>query len=56
VLGYAGADVVTDACLRAPVSRDQVGANGLLTDDGPRDTIADAVARLVTYVRAGPQP
>jgi chromate reductase len=56
VLGYAGADVITDACVRAPVARDQVGADGRLTADGPRDTIAAAVTGLVAYVRARPQP
>lgn len=51
MLGYAGADVVADACVRAPVTRDQVGADGRLTADGPRQTIAMAVARLVSHVR-----
>ncbi|MDQ2896543.1 MAG: NAD(P)H-dependent oxidoreductase [Actinomycetota bacterium] len=51
VLGYAGADVVADACLRAPVTRDQVGADGRLTADGPRETIATAVTRLASHVR-----
>ncbi len=51
VLGYAGADVVTDACVRAPVTRDQVGADGRLTADGPRETIATAVVRLASHVR-----
>ncbi|MGH2869588.1 MAG: NADPH-dependent FMN reductase [Solirubrobacteraceae bacterium] len=46
VLAYAGADVVADACLRLPMSRDQVGADGLLADEGQRREIAGAVSRL----------
>jgi chromate reductase len=51
VLGYAGADVVSDACLRVPVTRDQVGADGRLTAEGPREAIATAVSRLASHVR-----
>jgi len=51
VLGYAGADVVADACVRAPVTRDQVGADGRLIADGPREPIATAVGRLASHVR-----
>lgn len=53
VLGYAGADLVADACVRAPVTRDQVSADGTLTEAGPRAEIAAAVQRLVAHVRAG---
>lgn len=51
VLGYAGADVVAGACVRAPVTRDQVGADGRLTADGPREMVATAVGRLASHVR-----
>ena len=32
VLRYAGADIVADACVRAPVARDVIGPDGLVAD------------------------
>jgi chromate reductase len=52
VLGYAGADIVQDACARIPVERSLVGPDGLVTDDAARAEIAVAVARLAEHVRA----
>jgi NAD(P)H-dependent FMN reductase len=46
VLAYAGADVVAEACLRLPVTRDQVGTDGLLAELGQRGELAGAVGRL----------
>ncbi len=51
VLGYAGAEIVESACLRAPVTREMVGADGLVYDDGARGQIAAAVAMLADHVR-----
>lgn len=51
VLRYAGAEIVDDACVRAPVARDMVGADGLVIDGEARDTISRAVARLAAHAR-----
>ena len=53
VLGYAGADVVTSACVRAPVTRDQVDGDGRLTAAEPRAELAGAMQRLAAHVRGG---
>jgi NAD(P)H-dependent FMN reductase len=52
VLDYAGADIVADACVRAPIARDAIGPDGLVADEGARATIALAVQRLAAHVRA----
>ena len=52
VLGYAGADIVESASLRAPVTREMVGADGLVHDDAAAGQIATAVAELAGHVRA----
>ncbi|MGB9186331.1 MAG: NAD(P)H-dependent oxidoreductase [Solirubrobacteraceae bacterium] len=49
VLAYAGADVVAEACLRLPVSRGDVGPDGLLGDEAQRREIAGAVSRLADH-------
>jgi chromate reductase len=51
VLGYAGAEIVESACMRAPVTREMVGADGLVHDDAARGQIAAAVATLAGHVR-----
>jgi NAD(P)H-dependent FMN reductase len=52
VLGYAGADIVQSASLRAPVTREMVGPDGLVHDDAARGQIAAAVSALSGHVRA----
>jgi chromate reductase len=52
VLGYAGADIVESASGRAPVTREMVGADGLVHDDAARGQIGAAVAALGGHVRA----
>ena len=47
VLAYAGATIAADACVRVPVTREMVGADGQLTDPRARDAIAEALQRLV---------
>ena len=56
VLGYAGAEIVESACLRAPVTREMVGADGLVHDDAAGGPIAAGVAALADHVRRRPQP
>lgn len=46
VLGYAGAQIVEDACRRVPVARDMVGPDGQITDAAVREEIAAAVTAL----------
>jgi chromate reductase, NAD(P)H dehydrogenase (quinone) len=50
VLRYAGAEIVTAACTRVPVTRDMVGEDGLIADPAAREAIAAAVARLAAHV------
>jgi len=47
VLTYTGAKVVADACVRIPVPRDAIGANGEIEDQALRDQVAVAIARLL---------
>jgi chromate reductase len=56
VLGYVNADVVEAACVRAPVRRDRVAADGQVTDASTRDVIAAAVRALVQHVHALREP
>jgi NAD(P)H-dependent FMN reductase len=52
VLGYAGADIVENACVRIPVERALVGPDGLVTDRDVRAQIAGALRRLAEHVAA----
>jgi NAD(P)H-dependent FMN reductase len=52
VLGYAGADIVEEACARVPVERSLVGPDGLINDGAARSRIAAAVGRLAEHVAA----
>lgn len=56
VLGYAGAEIVDSACLRAAVTREMVGADGLVHDLAAGGRIAAAVAALADHVRAARSP
>jgi chromate reductase len=53
VLRYAGAEIVADACVRVPVTREMVDADGLVADDHARAAIAAAVDCLAAFVRDG---
>jgi NAD(P)H-dependent FMN reductase len=46
VLGYTGAEVVAPACVRIPVDRGMVGADGLITDPAVREQLRDVLALL----------
>ncbi len=56
VLGYAGADIVEDACVRIPVERSLVGSDGLVSDAAVRDQIAAAVRTLADHAVASREP
>ncbi|MEV6277454.1 NADPH-dependent FMN reductase [Nocardia sp. NPDC051832] len=47
VLGYVGAEIVDDASGRVTVSREAVGADGLVRDEAVRVQLADRLAHLV---------
>jgi hypothetical protein len=46
VLGYTGAVIVEDACLRLPLARGDVGENGLIAPPEAREKIVAAVSAL----------
>jgi chromate reductase, NAD(P)H dehydrogenase (quinone) len=46
VLGYVGAEIVEDACVRIPVAHQDVGEDGLLADPDVRAGIARSLAAL----------
>jgi NAD(P)H-dependent FMN reductase len=50
VLGYIHADVVEAACVRIPVTRDDVGTDGTITDPAARAKIVETVATLARHV------
>jgi chromate reductase, NAD(P)H dehydrogenase (quinone) len=52
VLRYAGAEIVDRACVRVPVTRDMVGPDGPISEDGARAAIALAVTALIEHARA----
>lgn len=47
VLGYVSADVVDEACARAPMTRNAVDAQGFVADDGIRLRLELCIAALV---------
>jgi chromate reductase len=52
VLGYVGAAVIEDACLRLPDARDAVGPDGLIRDPGIRELMARSIEEIARHVRA----
>lgn len=51
VLAYVGANIVEDACARVPVTRDAVGDDGTVSDEGARREIRRALEALVSAAR-----
>jgi chromate reductase, NAD(P)H dehydrogenase (quinone) len=52
VLRYSGADIVESACLRVPLTRQMVGADGLVSDEEARSEIPRALDELSRHARA----
>jgi hypothetical protein len=52
VLGYVHAEIVEDACVRIPVARDAIGADGLIADARLRERLADVLRVLAAHVAA----
>ncbi|MDP9074166.1 MAG: NAD(P)H-dependent oxidoreductase [Actinomycetota bacterium] len=50
VLGYVGADIIEPACVRVPIPRDLVGADGLVSDAGIRARIAEVLRTVAAHV------
>ena len=50
VLGFTGAQIVEDACLRLPLARGDVGENGLIVPDEARTAIVGALTALAAAV------
>ncbi|WP_037913096.1 NADPH-dependent FMN reductase [Actinacidiphila yeochonensis] len=46
VLGYTGADIVERACVRIPVGREALGADGIITDPEIRRQLGNLLALL----------
>ncbi len=51
VLGYAGADIVDDACCRIPITRQNVGASGRIRDPQACEAIRGVVVALADHAR-----
>ncbi len=52
VLGYVGAQIIEPACVRIPLARSDLGADGEIATAAIRDQIRDAVTVFVDAVRA----
>lgn len=52
VLAYAGAEIVGAACIRAPVTREMIGADGEIADLSTREAIAVAIGTLARAARS----
>jgi NAD(P)H-dependent FMN reductase len=52
VLGYTGADIVEEACVRVPIARSMVGADGLIGDEAVRGELAAVIDAIAAHVRA----
>ena len=50
VLGYVHAEIVEDACVRVPVTRDALGPEGSIADERIRQRISAALRALASYV------
>ncbi len=51
VLGYVGADLVEEACVRVPVARKDVDADGVIHDEEIRARLALALGALAAHAR-----
>lgn len=49
VLGYVGAEIVEQACIRMPMTRGAVGTDGMVVDPEIRARIAEVLATLIQH-------
>jgi hypothetical protein len=54
LLGYSGARIIEEACLRLPLSRDDVGGDDLIAPPAARKHIVASVRALADAVDACP--
>ena len=52
VLGYLSANIAETACVRVPVERRFIGADGQIDDPTLREALSNALADLAAYVRS----
>ncbi|GAA0416867.1 NAD(P)H-dependent oxidoreductase [Streptomyces luteireticuli] len=52
VLGYTGGAVVEEACVRVPVGRELIGADGVIADPGVQDRLREALRVLAAAAGA----
>jgi hypothetical protein len=55
VLAYTGADIVESSCVRIPVDRRMIGAEGVLTEPGAREQLSGVMTELASRARH-PEP
>ena len=53
VLRYAHAEIVSNACIRLELTRQQVGESGLIADEAAKRAMGDALAALVARAPTG---
>lgn len=51
VLGYVGADLAEDACVRLAMDRGAIGDDGTVTDPAYRERVAEILEALASHVR-----
>ena len=51
VLGYTGAEIIEDACVRVPIARNLVGEDGVIRDEETRARLARAIDAIVSHLR-----
>jgi NAD(P)H-dependent FMN reductase len=56
VLGYLGADVVPAACARVPMTRQDVDADGFVSNGAVRDQLRTVLSELARHVAASGRP
>lgn len=56
VLGYVGAEVVEAACRRLPITRADVGTDGLVADPHIRDQLQAVLQTVLDHQPSGPTP
>ena len=53
VVRYAHAEIVSNACIRLELTRQQVGESGLIADEAAKRAMGDALAALVARAPTG---
>ena len=54
VLGYVDADVIEQACLRIPIARNMIAADGTVADPDIRSRLAAQLTAVAGHVRPTP--